>query len=335
MKTLQVTLLSLLALAVSITAGCGSSGNPTFSKLAFSSSRTADPSTPLFLMNLDGSSVTPVPYNLDGIYSPSVSADFKKVAFVSFPNVWVMNSNGTGSTQLTTYTDSSDDQNSYIFYSRISPNGKKILYSLWDGVAGLYGVWIMNADGSGKQNLTATLPTAMIGCYSGSFSADSRKVTFACFSESGDGVYLANADGSHQQTVVPATEAFLDTPMFSPDGKKILFVGYGYSLSGAVRSKTSFSSKPTVASIRTGVHSHAAPQDDGTQGVFSININGTGGTLVAADAYEAEILNSNLYYTLYDSDLGLSQIWKSNTDGSSPKKLSDGAADDRLDLTVD
>src|SRR5262249_10930010 len=154
----------------------------------------------------------------------------------------------------------SNDNFSYIFYARISPNGKKILYTFADGNAEVLGVWIMNVDGSGKQHLTATMPTGMIGCYSGSFSADSGKVTFACYGTTGYGVYTANADGSNQKTVVPEdASAFLDTPMFSPDGKKILFVGFGYTVGGASRSKAAFAHRPSFASARTGVHARVAP----------------------------------------------------------------------------
>jgi Tol biopolymer transport system component len=336
LKTLQVTLLSLVALATTITAGCGSSGNPTFSKLPFASSRTADPATPAFLMKLDGSNVTPVPYTLGNFYAPSVSADLKRVAFVSFPNVWVMNSDGSGSTQLTTFTDSDADQFSYIFFAKISPDGKKILYSFWDGSVDVINVWIMNADGTHNQNLTATLPTGMTGCYSGSFSADSRKVTFACYGDSGDGLYIANADGTHQTTVLGAQQnAFLDTPSFSPGGKKILFVGFGFTVGGKVKPNAKFSPKPDFASARSGTRRHAAPGVPGSRGIFSVNLDGTAAALVVQDAYEAEVLNSTLYYTLYDSNLQLNQIWKSNADGTSSLKLSDGTVHDWLDLSSD
>ncbi len=333
MKKRQVALFSLLALAAAITVGCGGGNNPTFSKLPFSSNRTSNPQTPLFLMNLDGSNVTPVTLSLGNFYSPSISADLKKIAFLSFPNVWVINSDGTGQTQLTMNTDDSADNFSYVLYAKISPNGKKILYTFWDGANQVYGVWIMNVDGTGKQNLTTVLPTDMTGCYSGSYSADSRKVTFACFGNSGNGVYLANVDGTHQSTVVPVTNAFLDTPMFSPDGKKILFFGNNYAPSVASRHNVAFSPKPSFASLHSGVRSHGVSPS--TQGVFSINLDGTGATLVAPDAYEGEILNSTLYYTVYDSDLGMSQIWKANLDGSSAVTVSDGTADDRLDLAIE
>src|SRR4051794_5273058 len=169
----------MLALATIITVGCGG-GSSTFTKLPFSSNRESTPSTPLFLMNLDGSNVTPVQYTLDNLYSPSISADLKKIAFVSFPNVYVVNSDGTGQKQLTTYTDSSADSFSFVLTARISPNGKKIIYSVGDGSIETFELWIMNADGTDKKNLSVTPPTGMTNCFSGSFSADSRKITFGC-----------------------------------------------------------------------------------------------------------------------------------------------------------
>ena len=335
MKKRQVALLSLLALAAAITVGCGDSHNSTFSKLPFSSDRASDPATPLFLMNLDGSHVTPVSYDLDDFYSPSISADLKTVAVVSFPNVWVFNSDGTNAKQLTTNTDDDNDGFSYIFYAKISPNGKKILFSFRDGVNGINGVWLMNADGTGQVNITATPPTGMVGCYSGSFSADSRKITFNCFGEVGYGVFVADADGTHVTTVVPETSSgFLDSPMFSPDGKKILLVGFNFT-PGAATANVAPAHKPSLATLRAGFHSHATQGIAGTQGVFSFNIDGTGGVLVVPNAFEAEILNSTLYYAIDDSDLELSQIWKANPDGSAAVSVSDGTADDRLDLTVD
>lgn len=333
MKKVQITLLTLVALAAAITVGCGDSHPiPTYSKLPFVSNRTADPATPLFLMNLDGSNVTPVPYNLEGVYSPSISADLKKVAFVSFPNVWVINSDGTGQTQLTTATDSDADGFSYIFYARISPDGKKIIYSYWDGSNEIVSVWIMNVDGTEQHNLVSPLPEGMTGCYSGSFSADSRRVVFSCYGDSADGIYLVDTDGTHQSTVVTA-DSFLDTPMFSPDGKKILFVGFNF-VPAAVRRPSGFTHKPTFASARSAAHRQAAPGGINSQGVFSINPDGSNGVLIVPNAYEAEILNSILYYTIWDSEVG-GQISKSNLDGTGGVLLSDGTSDDRLDLSSD
>jgi len=71
--------------------GCGGSASrahvPVFTQLAFISTRTVSPSTALFLMTLNGSTVTPVPFSSTSVYSPSVSADLKTIAFESSGNV--------------------------------------------------------------------------------------------------------------------------------------------------------------------------------------------------------------------------------------------------------
>jgi Tol biopolymer transport system component len=338
LKKQQIALFGLLALAVSITVGCGGGGTPTFTQMAFYSGRSSgDATTPLYLMKLDGSGVTGVPYTLNNFYSPSISADAKTIVFAASPNIYSMKADGTGQTQLTTNTDDPADSYSSAYYARISPDGKKILYTFYDGANEYSGIWIMNVDGTGKTNLTPTLPTDMQDCYSSSFSADSRKVTFSCYGNSGGAVYTANVDGSNQKTVVPATtNAYLDTPMFSRDGKKVLFTGYNYGVNPTVRSNAASSFKPTLAFGRPGVHNHVAPRIPSNQGIFSINADGTGtAVMVVPGAYEGEVLNSNLYYTLYDSDLNMSQIWKSNLDGTSAVKLSDGTSYDALYVSED
>ena len=332
----QVTLLTLLALAAMITVGCGVASHNSFSKLPFSSDRESNPSTPLFLMNLDGSNVTPVSYDLDNFYSPSISADLKTIAVVSFPNVWVSNADGTVQTQLTTFTDDDNDGFSYAFYARISPNGKKIIYSTWDGDEEVNSVWMMNSDGTGKVNLTATPPADMRGCYSGSFSSDSSKIAFNCFGEFGYSVFVANADGSNATSVVPETSSgFVDSPLFSPDGKKILFLGYNFTPDAARMGNATPVHRPSLTAMRAGAHSHKGEGISGPTGVFSVNLDGTNDVLVVPNAFEAIIINSTLYYTIGDNELELNQIWKSNIDGSGAVSVSDGTANDRLALEVD
>lgn len=322
MKKVQITLITLLAVAAAITVGCGDSHNPTFSKLPFSSYRGAEPSTGLYLMNLDGSSVTPVPYSVSGFYSPSISADYKTIAYTSNSEVWASNSDGTSQTQLTTNNDSGF----YSYFAKISPNGKKIVFGIWDGVSS-YHFWIMNADGTSKQDLTPTLPTGMTSCASGSFSADSKQIAFTCWGDSTYGVYLIHPDGTHLTTVLTQS-SFVDTPMFSPDGKKILFVSFGAN--PAVRKPTFFNR--THPATHSTVHGYGISN---FQGIVSVNPDGSNLTVVVPNCFEAEILNSSLYYTLYSSDLGFDQIYKANLDGTSSVSVSDGTADDWLALSSD
>lgn len=325
MKKRQVTLLSLLTLAAALTVGCGSDGTPAFSKLPFSSDRESSPATPIFLMNLDGSHVTPVAYSGQSFFSPSISADLKTISFISGSDVWVMKSDGTGSKQLTTVSDSQ-----FIFTVRISPNGKKILFSVADNATETIDLRTMNVDGGDQKSLLATLPSGIDeGCYTGSFSSDSRTVTFACYSTStGYGLYTADVAGTNLKTVTAPQGAFIDTPVFSPDGKKILFVSSNFC---ACADKSNLFHK---GKFGIGAHREGLAEGISQQGVFSVNLDGTGSVLVAPNAFEAEILNSTLYFAAWDPDASLYQIWKANVDGSSAVKISDGTANDRLELQI-
>jgi hypothetical protein len=326
LKKFQLTLIALLTVAAAITVGCGNSNSiPTFSKVPFVSDRTVSPATPLFLMNLDGSSVTPVSFSLDGVYSPSISANFKTVAFLSDGEVWVSNSDGTSQTQLTTNSATS----AFSIVAKLSPNGKQIVTGIWDGDT-TYNVWVMNSDGSGLLNLTATKPTGMDGCYTASFSADSKRIVFACYSNTDNtyGLFLVNPDGSNQATV-SVQNAFFDTPVFSPDGKQVLYMYYPITPGIAAHKPAFRMGRPT---------NRQRPHPEGTlpsQGLYSSNLDGSNATLVVSNTYEAEILNSTIYFTQFNADLDFYQIYKANLDGTGAVAVSDGTADDWLSLSVE
>jgi len=336
LKNQKAVLLSMLALAIAITVGCGGGGTPTFTKIAFRSNREA--ASPLFVANLDGSSPTSVTNGPTNFIAPSISADGKKIAFISGENVSIMNADGTGIKQLTTATDDESDNNSYYFYAKLSPNGKKILASYWDGSAEAAQEWIMNADGSNKKKLLTAVPDSLEGCYSGNFSADGRKIAFNCYSNSDEiaGVYFANSDGSNVKNVFAPQGSFLPSPpMFSPDGKKILFVDPSFTASPSVKANAKSWHKPNFASLGTSKPHFVAPHGiPSTFGIVSVNLDATGIAMVVLNAPEGVILNSNLYYSLNDEEVG-TQIWKSNVDGTGAVKVSDGTSADWLDLEID
>lgn len=295
MKKTRLYLLPAIALAmIAAILACSNAGNPTYTKLAFFSDRKVNPVTNLFLMNLDGSNVTPVPFN-GSIYSPSSSADLKTIAFDGSGNYWVSNVGGSTQTQLTGTNGG--------YSIRVSPNGKKLVYNSQDLVTNDYHLWIANVDGTGALDLTSTMPPAMTQCYAGSFSADSAKVVMSCQGSGTAGIFIIKPDGTGLTTVT--TEGnFVDTPAFTPDGKKILYVSY--SLTGP-----------------------------STTGIVSVNLDGSGLTVLVNDAFELEILNSNLYYTLFDSVAGNNRIYKAKVDGTGAVALTDGSSGDSLSLSTD
>jgi Tol biopolymer transport system component len=302
MKRTRLTLSVLLALTAMLsTVGCGVGSstpgvtNPVFTKMVFDSSRSVSPATNLFIMGVDGSNLTPVALVNNGVYQPSISADAKTIAFNYQGNVWVQNAATSVQTQLTT------DQQTYAL--RFSPNGKKIVFNHYDSVASTEEVWIMNVDGTSKTNLTTTFPSGMTSCWTGVFSADSAKIVMSCYGNSTYGLYTIKADGTGLATVLTQSN-FMDTPAFSPDGTKIVFVNFGL----------------------TGSSSY---------GVVSVNLDGTNQVVLALGSWESEVLNSSVYYTFYDTTLNMDRIYKCDLDGSNATPVTDGTAEDYLALSTD
>jgi TolB protein len=121
----------------------------------------------------------------------------------------------------------------YLVTPAFSPNGKKIAYVRWSNDFTYDGeIYLMNADGSGKVNLTKSA-----GRYEGApaFYPSGRQVVFAAQSVDENGNYQGPAelyslsfDKSGDATSSPrqlTDNAFFDTgPVISPNGKKIAFV---------------------------------------------------------------------------------------------------------------
>jgi Tol biopolymer transport system component len=327
MKKQQVAVLILLAIAAAITVGCGNS-SPTFSNMPFMSNRTVDPATELFTMKFDGSNVTPVPVGDIGVWSPSASANQKTFVYVSDDEVWSTNSDGATPVQLT--NNSTNDN--FSDYARISPNGKKILYQVWQDSDETIHIWIMNVDGTGNLDFNASLPTGETGCYSGNFSADSAKVVLSCYSNTNEtiDIFTAKTDGT-QLTPVLTQSGLADTPSFTPDDKQILYVSWGTPGAQAKHAFNASRFRPSsLRSHNQRLHPYGGSPE--VFGVASVNIDGSNPIMIVPNAFEAEVLNSNLYYTVENSNPDLDQIFKSNLDGTGAVSISDGTADDWLGL---
>jgi Tol biopolymer transport system component len=331
LKKFHVTLLVLLTLAA-ITVGCGDStpGSkiPVFTKVPFISDRATDPATPLFVANLDLTSATGIVTNNGSwTYSPSISADLKIVAYASDSEIWVTDTTGTTPIQLTDNVANGF----YSFFVKVSPDGTKLLYSFYDGAN--YHLLIMHPDGTGSVDLTPTPPTGMTDCYTGSFSADSSTIAFTCTGSTGGGVYAMNVDGTGT-TPIYTENSFLDGAMFTPDGSKIIFVDFGGAASAAAR--RNLKTFPHLAVRPHAVKGAAStPGTLPTTGIFSVNLDGSNLASLVPTAFEAVILNSTLYYTYYDSNLSLDQIYSSALDGTGAVSISDGTSDDYLGVSAD
>ena len=152
------------------------------SKVAFISNST------LIVINSDGTGLTPLTNSTMDISNPSISGDGSKVAFTShvssddsddfdIPNseVFVINTDGTGLTQLTNTT--ANEANPSITY-----DGSKIAFSAYTPEQNSE-VFVINTDGTGLQQITQS----SLMDYYPSISDDGNKIAFISFEPSLEG----------------------------------------------------------------------------------------------------------------------------------------------------
>ena len=164
---------------------------------------------------------------------PDWSPNGRKIAFDGVQGtdpsneIYVVNTrDGSGLTALTSCAGSG--AGCFNAYPAWSPDGSKIVYvhaddSDEDGNAINEQVWVMNANGSNKTQLTFT---AADHDQTPDWSPDGRKIAYM---EAGH-IFTMRADGSHQTQLTFGDEVDFGTA-WSPDGRRIAFVrnfGNGY-----------------------------------------------------------------------------------------------------------
>jgi TolB protein len=177
----------------------------------------------LFLVDVDGKNLTQLarygedPDLKNGVLDDglTLSPDGRKILYCSeefgSKDIFSVNVDGTGKTRLTDFAGSEERP---VFLA----GGDEILFNV-RGRGKKSGIWIMNADGSGKKRLSFPANAELVA-----LSPDGKKITYAKRpgSEYGtDGLvtYVADLDGSSEFQVDYAEP---EACSFSPDGKKIL-----------------------------------------------------------------------------------------------------------------
>lgn len=151
---------------------------------------------------------------------PAAAADPGRIVFKSMTGIeqiYVMNADGTGRTQLTFDTCHSERP-------AWSPGGSRIAFghSYWStpGMDGME-IYVMNADGTGQTRLTFN------DLYDSqpAWSPDGSRIAFTSFRDGNDEVYVMNADGTGQARLTNNTYAD-DDSTWSPDGSRIAFTSF-------------------------------------------------------------------------------------------------------------
>jgi Tol biopolymer transport system component len=206
----------------------------------------------IWVMNAYGQHRQELTAHADGApsyaFGPAFAPDGKHIAYSDYPRgapgrnplvgieVFVMNVDGTGKRRLTRTTMAGKTNTHRIIRwstrPAYSPDNTKIVYASTQ--SGNSEIWIMNTDGTGKQQLTfnggnndpqgpdANFP---------SFSPDGTKIAFLCGWETLYGnICLMNADGSARTQLThnhddgrKKNESSNDEPAWSADGTSIMF----------------------------------------------------------------------------------------------------------------
>lgn len=175
------------------------------------------------MVNLDGSGerlLTNTPED-DELY-PSFSPDGKRIAYGAWdPNtgsmeLWVMNYDGTGQHQLTNTPDY-DEYGPFVW----SPDGTRLATEGDDWVTGESVIFVLAADGSSTQIVSAPGLNSATWYWSPTWSRDGRALVYS----SDVGLFWSDLNGNAQRILpAPDLDTWFDTPAWSPVSNTVVFV---------------------------------------------------------------------------------------------------------------
>jgi hypothetical protein len=233
-------------------------------KIAFTSNRVGGG---ILTMNPDGSGVQSV--TTDGA-APAWSPDGTRIAFIRNDGdneIFVMNANGTGVTQLTFNT--ADDQG-----PTWSADGTKIGFH--SNVTGVYQIYTINASTGGAPTALTTGSDANFGP---AWSPNGAKIAFTSTRDAGVlEIYVMNADGSGQTRLTTDPEWDYDAS-WSPNGAKISFT-HGGAIPEIYAMNADGTSPVNLTATPNDPDASAAWSPDGTKIVFRRDVNGVGDIFV-------------------------------------------------------
>ena len=194
--------------------------SPDGRRIAFKSIRGVAPE--LYVMGSNGHNAFRLTHDSFRKNRPSWSPDGKRIAFSSFrlPDVnweiYAIDADGENEINLTKHKEPD-------MLPSWSPDGSKIAFvSMFDGGAfGSRHIFVMNADGKGRRNLTGD--TGLVDSFDPAWSPDGRKIAFrSLFNLVSFEIYVMTAEGKELERL--SEESNSSMPAFSPDGRKIAFV---------------------------------------------------------------------------------------------------------------
>jgi TolB protein len=147
-------------------------------------------------VNIENGNIKSIGNAAPAYSNPIYSPDGENILFGTQDGLYIMNSDGTNQIQLTS--------NSY--YPAWSPDGAQIAYQVSNNISGHSDIWIMDADGRSKRQLT----TNAINAGFPSWSPDATHITFSASQNGHFHLCIIDTDGSNQRqlTTHPVNHLF-------------------------------------------------------------------------------------------------------------------------------
>ncbi|HEX4963538.1 MAG TPA: hypothetical protein VF173_22100 [Thermoanaerobaculia bacterium] len=279
-----------------------------------------DGNSEIYVMNADGTGQTNLTHNAANDHDAVWSPDGSTIAFLRGSALFLMSSDGSSQRALVSSTSR----------PAWSPDGLKIAFSTSDGIG------VIGVDGTNSASLTSTVSDRPDS--SPVWSPDGTKIAFVSNRDGNSEIYVMNADGTGQANL---THSLGDdySPAWSPDGGKIAFIHeyqiYVMNADGSNPVNVSHSADPNYSPVwspdgRLAYYRILIQGPSNQAGVFVVNADGSGATQVSVytnydTAPDWSPDGQHLALTSYYRE-GNSEIYLINSDGTGPVNLTNNVA---------